>query len=146
APVLEANLENELGFEAAVEEASDLSTESVPRVLPTLAFASLPVERNRSRLKAAAIAATVLVLAAGGAVIGGFAYNTQLDKQYAALALQTPPMAEPSLLPTLVSETEPTEGAQSEVVDVTAPATETSPRPEKPQSEVIKNEPAPSQP
>src|SRR5439155_14462713 len=111
-------------------------------------FGTPPVERNRARLRAGSIAATVLALGLAGTVIGGFAYNAHLDKQYEALALASPPLTEPSSPPLPVSEPEQVHEDEPIMVDV-APSlqTETSTRLQKPQPEAIKRQhPAPPQP
>lgn len=158
-PLSEPKLETEVAVESASDQPISPSTEVVARVLPSLSFGALPGERNRSRLTAATIAATVLALGLTGAVIGRFAYDAHLDKQYQALVLAAPPVVEQSPLPEPISETQPTEESEPNVVDVTAPLQtetpslkETSPKEttaqlQKPEPELTRNEqPAPTQP
>jgi protein TonB len=67
--------------------------------LPTLFASQLPVRKKRSRLTATATAAGGFVILAAIAVIGGFAYDSHLNKQYQALASAAPPLAAPSPTP-----------------------------------------------
>ena len=146
--VSEAKLEAEPSPESALDQATGFSTDTIARVMPSLSSGTLRVERNRDRLRATAIAATVIVLGLVGAVIGGFAYNAHLDKQYDVLALAAPALDDPSSLPEPVSEAEPIQENEPIVVDVTPSLqAETPLRPEKPKPEVIRNaQPAPPQP
>ena len=140
-------LEPARALEAALDQDTGSSNDAIACVLPSLSFGTPPVERNRARLRAASIAATVLALGLAGTVIGGFAYNAHLDKQYEALALASPPLIEPSSPPLPVSEPEQVQEDEPIMVDV-APSlqTETSTRLQKPEPEAIKKEqPAPPQ-
>jgi periplasmic protein TonB len=139
---------NALAGESELDQATSSSTDAPPGVLPVLSFGMLPVEKKRVRLTAAALAATVLAFGLVGSVIGGFAYNADLDKQYEALTREVPPFIEPSSPPAPVSESEAIQESEPIMVDVTPSLQpETPPRVERPEPEVIKDkQPAPSQP
>jgi protein TonB len=139
---------NGLAGESVLDQATGSSTDVVADVLPVLSFGTLPVEMKRGRLTAAALAATVLAFGLVGSVIGVFAYNADLDKQYEALTREVPPFIEPSSPPAPVSESETIQESEPIMVDVTPSLQpETPPRVERPEPEVIKDkQPAPSQP
>ena len=146
--VSEATLEAEHSLESVHHKATSPAIDAIAPVLTNRSFVTLPVESNRRRVTAAAITSTVFALGLAGVVIGGFAYDAHLDRQYKALALAAPPLVDPSP-PAPVSESVPIEENEPIKVDVTpAPQTETLPaRPQKPGSEGLKNErPAPTQP
>jgi periplasmic protein TonB len=137
-----------LAGESVLDQPTSSSTDAPAGVLPVLSFGMLPVEKKQVRLTAAALAATVFAFGLVGSVIGGFAYNADLDKQYEALTREVPPFIETSSPPAPVSESEPIQESEPIMVDVTpSPQPETPPRLERPEPEVIKNnQPAPSQP
>src|SRR5262249_39124389 len=79
ATVPAAKLEVREATEAVVKH---VTTQSVPML-----FADAQLEKKHGRTTALAIAAGVAVVLSIGAVIGGFAYDSHLDKQYQALSL-----------------------------------------------------------
>ena len=93
------------------------------RSLPLL-FAGSWDEGKRGRLTAAGLAAGVFVLLGASAIIGGFAYDAHLDKQYAELALAVPPLEAPQPPPVFGEEEEA--ARQNESITVVAtPSPET---------------------
>lgn len=147
-PVAEARLAVLPAHESALVQVSHVSTAARERSLPALFAGSWAVEMKRGRLTAAGIAAGVFVLFGVSAVIGAFAYDAHLDKQYAALALAAPPLAEPSPPPVLEFESDPVQENEPITVVVTpslqtdAPAQRQNPEPEPIKTEL----PAPAQP
>ena len=112
-------------LESALVPVTQPLVEVKDRKLPTL-FESLSVDaKKRGRFTATGIAASVLLLLGTSAVIGGFAYNAHLDKEYAALSLAAPQVTEPLLPPAEENIVE--EVSQDEPISVVVtPVSETS--------------------
>jgi protein TonB len=142
-PVVEAELDGAPSRDSVLILSTHLSTDASARMLPALFVSSLPVQKKRGRLTAAAIAAAVFVLLGVSVVIGGFAYDAHLDKQYEVLALAAPPLAVPSPPPALVSEeSEPVQENEPITVVVTPSVqTDVPAQRQRPEPEAIKNEP-----
>ena len=85
--------------------------------LPALFASQFADVRKRGRLSATGIAAGVLLLLGAGAVIGGFAYNSYLDKEYASVSLTTPPVTLPPP-PAPAEENAVEVAAQNEAIEV----------------------------
>jgi TonB family protein len=143
-PVAEATLDAGLTSVSTPGQTALACVDVSARNLPALFASSLPVEKKRGRLTAAAIAAAVFVLLGVSAVIGGFAYDAHLDRQYQALALATPPLAAPSPPLALVSEElEPVpENEPITVVVTPAVQTDAPAQRQRLEPEVFKNGPA----
>lgn len=135
-PLAEAKLAISPAHYSALVQVTPVLTGERERSLPALFGSSSAVEKKRGRLTAAAIAAAVFVVLGVSAVIGGFAYDAHLDKQYAALALAAPPLAAPSPPPAAEYEPEPVQQNEPITVVVTpslqtvAPAQRENPAPE----------------
>jgi len=102
--VAEARVDAGPSYVSALGQTALACVDVSARNLPELFVSSLPEEKKRGRLTAAAIAAAVFVVLGASAVIGGFAYDAHLDREYQALALATPPLEVPSPPLALVSE------------------------------------------
>ena len=141
-PVAEATLDAGLSSVSAPGQTALAILDVSARNLPALFASSLPVEKKRGRLTAAAIAAAAFVLLGVSAVIGGFAYDAHLDRQYQALALATPPLAAPSPPAALVSEeSEPVPENEPITVVVTPDVQTDAPaQRQRLEPEVLKNE------
>lgn len=141
-PVAEATLDAGLSCVSAPGQAALALVDVSERNLPALFASSLPVEKKRGRLTAAAIAAAVFALLGVSAVIGGFAYDAHLDRQYQALALAAPPLAAPTPPLALVSEeSEPIpENEPIKVVVTPAVQTDAPAQRQRLEPEVLKNE------
>ena len=129
------------------ESALTLTTHKTVETLPALLTISSPVKRRRG-LVAAAVAAGVIVLLGGSAVIGGFAYDSHLDKQYQALLQEAPALAVPVLVPDVLSEeTPPTQENEQLMVVVTPGAQNEAPAErQRIEREPIRNEAPPPAP
>ena len=149
-PFVEARPDDEPSRESALALVTRPAVEAVARTVPALFASSLPVKKKRGRLTAAAIAAGVFALLAVSAVVGGFAYDAHLDKQYQALALAAPPLATPFPPPPLESEETAPVPADEPIMVVVTPGIQTGApaQPLRPEPEAIKTEPpaAPPQP
>jgi len=142
-PVAAATVDAGLSHKSAPGQAAHVPVDVSARILPALFASSLPVEKKRGRLTAAAIAAAVSVALGVSAVIGGFAYDAHLDKQYEALALAAPSLAVQSPPPALVSEeSEPVQENEAITVVVTPSVQTDAPgQRQSPEPKPIKNEP-----
>jgi protein TonB len=150
-PVAEAPLDAGLSCVSAPGQTALACVDISTRNLPELFASSLPVEKKRSRLTAAAVAAAAFVLLGVSAVIGGFAYDAHLERQYQALALATPPLAAPSPPLALVPEESEPVPENEPITVVVTPGVQTDAPAERQRfgPEVRKNEPpvaAPPQP
>ena len=122
-------------LQSALVPIKSVSADSRERSLPVLFAGS--VETKRGRLTALGFAAGVFVLLGAGAVIGGFAYDARLDKQYKELSLSAPALLTPSPPPTQAEEVQPIQENEAITVDV-APPTQTEAR----QAQNFKPEPS----
>ena len=147
-PAADTKLVISPAHESALVQVAQVSTDAREPGLPVLFASSLPVVKRRGRLTVAGIAAGVFVLLGVGAVIGGFAYDAHLDKEYAALSLAAPPLAAPSPPQATEGEAEPVQ--QNEEITVVAtpsPQADAYDQKQKPELRAIKSDqPAPRQP
>jgi protein TonB len=141
--VAEATPDAGLSYLSAPGETALACVDVSVRNLPELFVSSLPVAKKRGRLTAAAIGAAVFVLLGASAVIGRFAYDAHLDRQYQALALATPPLEVPSPPSAVVSEeSEPVPENEQITVIVTPGVQNDAPaQRQRPEPQVLKNEP-----
>lgn len=133
--------------ESALVPVTHLASTARESTVPALFASSSPVQTKPGRLKAAVIAGGVFLLLSASGVIGGFAYNAHLDKQYAALALAAP-STEPPSPPTVGDESESVQENEPISVIVTPPPeTEAPAQRQNQEPEAVKAEPPPvSQP
>jgi TonB family protein len=135
-----ANLEVRESTEALVKH---VITQNVPMI-----FADAQLEKKHGRATALAIAAGVAVVLSIGAVIGGFAYDSQLDKQYQALSLAAPSLKAPT--PPAADEPQGDQTQEAQQIDpisvvVTAPSQpESAPQPATSTPQPTKSEPPPT--
>ena len=144
-----AKPDDELSTKSSIAVVTHAPVEVIPRVLPALFADSLPVKNTRGRVTAAATAAGVFALLAVSAVIGGFAYDAHLDKQYQALALAAPPIVAPAPPPALEAEESqsPAENSDEPMMVVVTPAVQNEPAQRESRGvEPVKNEPPPPAP
>lgn len=118
----EARLGDEASRESVLALVARPPGEASGRALPTLFASQLPVRRKRARLTATATAAGGFVILAAIAVIGGFAYDSHLNKQYQALVSAAPPLAAPSPAPPAFEEPAADQAAEPITVVVNSPA------------------------
>lgn len=133
---------------SALIPVSRVSTVTRERPVPVLFANSQIIEDRRVSLKMLGIAAGVLVLLGGGAVIGGLVYDSHLDKQYAVLSSAAPALAELAPPPAFEESTEPAPETEAITVDVNAnPRNEEPSQRNKPEPPTIKlGQAAPPQP
>ena len=140
--VAEATPEAGLSYLTAPGETALACVDVSVRNLPELFASSLPEEKKRGSLTAAAIGAAVFVVLGASAVIGGFAYDAHIDREYQALVLATPPLEVPSPPVALVTEeSEPVpENEPITVVVTPGVQTDASAQRQRLEPEVRKNE------
>ena len=141
APIPEAKLERRPSTELVITQDINQSVDESQRLLPVLFANSVPVEQKRGRLTAVAIAAGVFLLLGTSAVIGGFVYNTHLDKQYQALTMTAPALAAPAP-PTAVEpeESQPAQEIEPITVVVSPGQPDPSPQHTSPEPQAIRAE------
>ena len=144
-PAGEAELVAATPPETALALRTSPATDERERALPVLFASSVPAKKKRSRL----VAAAAFVLLGVSALIGGFAYDAHLDKQYQVLALASPSLSLPEPPPLLVSD-EPAPVSEGEPLTVVVtPQAQNAASTQRANSdpEPIKHEPAsPPQP
>lgn len=142
APIPAAMIERRLAPQPVVAQVTNQSTGASQRLWPVLFASSMPVEKKRSRLTAVAIAAGVVAILGASAVIGRFAYDARLDKQYQALALDAPALAAPAPPPAV--EPEESQPVQ-ELEPITVVVTPTSQAEPSPQRAIAESQPVKSE-
>ena len=127
---------------SALIPVSRVATATQERAVPVLFASSLTLEKRRVSRKMLGIAAGVLVLLGGGAVIGGFVYNRHLDSQYVVLSSAAPALAELTPPPVFEESTDPAPDSEAITIDVTAtPRNEEPSERNKPEPPIKKLEP-----
>ncbi len=142
-PCAEVTLDAGLSHVSAPGDTALACVDVSARNLPALFASSLPVEKKRGRLTAAAVAAAAFVVLGVSAVIGGFAYDAHLERQYHALALAAPPLEAPSPPAAVVSEESEPVPENEPITVVVTPGVQTDApaQRERLEPEVRKNEP-----
>ena len=136
--------------ESALVPVTQPLVEARDRELPAL-FEGLSLDaKKRGRFTATGIAAGVFLLLGASAVIGGFAYNSHLDKEYAALSLAAPQVTEPPPPPAQEHVVEEVTQDEPITVLVTPPADTSDQRLVREREAALQaarpEQPAPSQP
>lgn len=116
-------------------------------VVPATLVGPSTIVKKRTRVTAASIAAGVFALLAGAAVIGGFAYDAHLNKQYQALTLAASTSALPSSPPVVAEEPAEPQQGQPISIDVRAPVrADETPRLPEPEPAKVEQPPVVTQP
>ena len=141
--VAEATLDAGLSHVSAPGDTALACVDVSARNLPALFASSLPMEKKRGRLTAAAVAAAAFVVLGVSAVIGGFAYDAHLERQYHALALAAPPLEAPPPPAAVVSEESEPVAENEPIAVVVTPGVQTDAPAQRQrlEPEVLKNEP-----